>query len=209
VLIVSQNIWLWNYIITKKKLKQKRCPRRPPLLISEEPGAGFPRWLRTRQGRHRPSGRLAFQSFDRLCYPARPRPSPPTRAHSNSSPSDMLHAAGKRSDSGTQRAPPGPAQHVCGGGSPPCLLCICLAAFVRRRAVIWRSTTRRTPGARGGVWPRERLHVVGRRGIHSLVGLGPRLFRLLTAYDHQKLRRTAKHSAFQSAYINFVETKTI
>jgi hypothetical protein len=37
----------------------------------------------------------------------------------------------------------------------------------------------------------------------------PCLFRLLTASGHQKLLRTAKRSAFQSASIKFVGAKTI
>jgi hypothetical protein len=39
--------------------------------------------------------------------------------------------------------------------------------------------------------------------------LSPCLFRLLAASGHQKLLQTAKHSAFQSASIKFVWTKTI
>jgi hypothetical protein len=40
-------------------------------------------------------------------------------------------------------------------------------------------------------------------------GRWPCLFRLLAASDHQKLLRTAKHSAFQPASIKFVGAKTI
>jgi hypothetical protein len=35
------------------------------------------------------------------------------------------------------------------------------------------------------------------------------LFRLFAAFGHQKLLRTAKHSAFQPAYIKFVRVKNI
>jgi hypothetical protein len=41
------------------------------------------------------------------------------------------------------------------------------------------------------------------------VQLRPRLFRLLAASGHQKLLRTTKRSAFQSASIKFVGAKTI
>lgn len=126
---------------------------------------------------HRPS-RLAFQSFDHLCYPARPRPSPPPE-HIPIPPHPTCCA--RLASEATQRAPPGPAQHVCGGGSPPCLLCIGLAAFVRRRAGIsWWSTTRRTAAARGGatcLLPSMAARAPACGGIRSLVGLGVRTYR--------------------------------
>ena len=151
-----------SYNKEKAKIKKSALAAGPHCPYLRTPARAF---HVDRAPRHRPSrlAALAFQPIDRLCYPTRPRPSPPPE-HIPIPPHPTCCA--RLASEATQRAPPGPAQHVRGGGSPPCLLCFGLAAFVRRRAGIgWWSTTRRTPAARGGatclVWPRERLHVVG------------------------------------------------
>lgn len=110
---------------------------------------------------------LAFQCFDRLCCPAPGPGPPPPPEHILIPPHPPAPAAaGKRGR--TERLlsvslSPGPARHVCGEGSPPCLLCIgphtapgrlCCAA--RGHLACGPPLGARTPAARGATLPRAR-----------------------------------------------------